>query len=165
MDLTNLLSGFVGAVIGALVTAFLADRSARGLQRQDRLNQQRSGARLIVIELIHSQNILEAFRQAGAWQPDLLVRSFWESEEAKVGLALGPEELVSVGAPYLHVQALEAVAATYRARNTPGMPSTKEDFDLLQAAVDACGTAIHALRGYAQLSDSDFARLTGAART
>ena len=71
MDFSNLASGLVGALLGAVA----ATATSLLVQRNDRLHQQRSGARVIVIELIHNQNILQGFRQTGHWQPDLINRS------------------------------------------------------------------------------------------
>jgi uncharacterized membrane protein YeaQ/YmgE (transglycosylase-associated protein family) len=164
VDISNLLSGFVGAVIGAAITGFWADRTARRVQRNDRLHEQRAGARVIVIELVHNQNILEGFRKSGTWESDLVNRSFWESEGANVAEALTPEELVAVGEPYLYVQALDAVAATYAAGSNPkGMLSAKHERDILDLAVDGCGKAITVLRTYAGFSEAEFARLQKAA--
>jgi hypothetical protein len=167
--LTNLLSGFFGAVLGAAVTAYFSDRTARGLQKSNREHEQRSAARLIVIELIHTQNILIACQRTKLWTQNQLSRSFWESEGAKVSAALEPEELVTVGRPYLYVQSLEAVAATYVLMNNPrGMfhgPQTnpQDDLALLDDAVAACSEAIEFLRTYARFNEEEFARLRKAA--
>jgi len=157
---SNLASGLIGALVGAAA----ASGTSLWLQRNDRVHRQRSGARVIVIELIHNQNILEGFRRAGSWQPDLINRSFWETEGVNTAQALTPEELVAVGEPYLLVQALEAIAATYRANNTPNaMLSAQRENDILTDAVTACSAAITILRTYAGFNDAEFDRLQRAA--
>jgi hypothetical protein len=167
--LTNLLSGFLGAVLGAVITAYFADRTARGLQKSDRDHEQHSAARLIVIELIHTQNILVACQRTKLWTQNQLSRSFWETEGAKVSAALKPEELVTVGRPYLYVQSLEAVAATYVLMKNPrGMfhgpqSNPQDDIALLDDAVAACSEAIDFLRKYAGFSDDEYDRLQKAA--
>jgi len=162
---SNLASGLIGAVIGGV----LASATSLVLQRNDRLHEQHSAARLIVMELIHSQNILVASQRTKLWIQNQLSRSFWESEGAKVSAALKPEELVIVGKPYLYVQSLESVAATYvLMRNPRGMfhgPQTnpQDDIALLDDAVIACSEAIDFLRKYAGFSDEEFERLQKAA--
>jgi hypothetical protein len=167
--LTNLLSGFFGAVLGAVITAFFADRTARDLQKGDREHEQHSAARLIVIELIHTQNILVACQRTKLWTQGQLSRSFWESESAKVSAALRPEELVTVGRPYLYVQSLEAVAARYVLMKNPRgifhgpQSNPADDLALLDDAVIACSEAIEFLRTYAGFSDEEFMKLQKAA--
>jgi predicted small secreted protein len=165
-DVVSILaSGLIGAVIGAV----LASATSLLLQRNDRLHEQHSAARLIVIELIHTQNILVACQRTKLWTQNQLSRSFWESQGAKVSAALKPEGLVTVGRPYLYVQSLEAVAATYVLMKNPrGMfhgPQTnpQDDIALLDDAVAACSKAIEFLRTYAGFSDEEFARLQEAA--
>lgn len=157
--ITNLLSGLVGAIVGAWWT----NRTARGLQRENGLQEQRAAARLIVIELIHNQNILKAFHDSKAWQPNLLTRNFWESGGPRVAVVLAPEELVAIGGPYLNIQALEALAASYRARNVPEGMATDEASVLKQQALESCSSAIDALRRYAGFSEDEFDRLRKAA--
>lgn len=158
--LSNLLSGFVGAVVGAVVAAYLADRTARGLQRNDREHEQNSAARVIVIELIHNQNILETFRQTRRWQSDLVTRGFWESEGAQAAQGLTPEELVAVGQPYLYMQALESIAQAYRAdKNEDGMLESEHDHTVLNAAIEMCGEAITVLQRHTGFTDAEIARL------
>lgn len=164
VDVANLLSGFIGAVIGAVIAAVVTYWGARRLQRSDRDHAQHSAARVIVIELIHNQTILQGFKRTGAWQSDLLTRSFWESEGAHAAQGLTPEELVEVGRPYLYAQALENVAAVYRQQNNPGgMLGSQQDQALLDGAIEACGDSIHVLQGHAGFSNEEIARLRKAA--
>jgi hypothetical protein len=162
--LTNLLSGLIGAVIGALLTAKFADRTAHDIQRKERLHEQQSSARVITIELVHNQTMLEAFKKSGTWQADLLNRNFWEGEAANAAQALKPGELITVGRPYLYMQSLEAVAAAYRKNNNPqGMWSAQAERDIRDFAIDGCGKAIDVLRTLAGFSDAEFDELQKAA--
>lgn len=141
MNLENLLSGLIGAVIGAFVVV-IADtlRWRRGT---------RAAARLVYTELLSNGQAAENFRPEG-FLTRFLSDQAWEAEQARLASILRPSDLISVAYAYRQINFLkQAVERFGTAEAVRVFMSTKPGVDIRAALVSAVATARSKLAPYA----------------
>src|SRR5579864_1991393 len=95
--LLNLLTGFVGAVVG--VVGLLA---AQGWQLKVAKDAAKAASRLVYLEITYNVSVLEATAKIGTGGVPLLVSSqLWQQHSEKLVSVLAEDEVAKVAAPYV----------------------------------------------------------------
>ena len=141
MSVANLLSGIVGAIIGAVVVVIADTLRWR--------RETRAAARLVYTELLSNGQAADNFKPEG-FLARFLTAQAWDAEQARVASILRPSDLVAVAYAYRQISFLKQAVERFGApEEVKAFMSTKQGDEIRVALAGAVHTARGKLAPYA----------------
>jgi hypothetical protein len=104
LDSTLLLTGLIGAVIGAAIGA-IALLAAQGWQLWSARRNAKAAARLIYLEIAYNLSVLKTIGTTTVPLPLLVATSLWDRHSDKLVTIMRERELAPIAFPYVQVEA------------------------------------------------------------